>query len=359
MRGNAVIPAKLVPACCKQGAGIQSLEFVSVSNCLDARLRGHDGLRNDLEDNEEHTSCGEARQVGSKAKELLAAPGFSGKVLAVLSGMVYLSVQEEEILWVCLEGFPLHRRGIGVSRLPLVTKGENCFAGSSGLTFAGGPSIALQGSTEWVPGKPKPEDAASPAKVRDRFRRLLAVLDLLEIPDGLGPSISLVSALAGGRTLPSFPAGSLMGRVKDQLWDLAQGCRRQDLGALLVKGRELVGLGFGLTPSGDDFLGGLLFAAHFLHRTYPTTFPTAQTGVDELLDWARPRTHPISHAVLSDLAMGHGPEPLHDLVCILLRERENTSEAVDAAVRLTRMGHSSGWDMLAGFMTGMLMIEAA
>jgi hypothetical protein len=147
--------------------------------------------------------------------------------------------------------------------------------------------------------------------------------------------------------------------VKDRIWGLAQDCRRQDLRSVTLKGREVAGLGPGLTPSGDDFLGGLFFAAHFLHRAYPKSFPGAEADGSDFLDWARTRTHPISYAVFSDLVMGHGPEPLHELAGNLVRGREGPVQSVDAAVRVSRIGHSSGWDMLAGFLTGMLMIESA
>ena len=65
------------------------------------------------------------------------------------------------------------------------------------------------------------------------------------------------------------------------------------------KGRELVGLGPGLTPSGDDFLGGLLFAAHSLKTAYPEDFCWGQEVITDLMDWARMQTHSISHAVLA------------------------------------------------------------
>jgi len=298
-----------------------------------------------------------ARQVGGKAKELLALPGFSGEVLAVLSGTIYLSAPNGEILWICPEGSPLHRRGILVSQSPPVLPGDRCFVEFSGLTFAGGPSVVWQGAAEWKPFTPGSEEVDSRVSTGARFRQLLAVLDLLEIPDGLGPSISLVSALAGGRTRPSFSPGSLMERVKDRIGGLAQDCRRQDLGSVMLRGREVVGLGPGLTPSGDDFLGALLFAAHCLQRAYPINFSRAEADRSGLLDWARTRTHPISYAIFSDLVMGHGPGALHELVHILLRGREGPFQAVNAAIRLAKIGHSSGWDMLAGFLTGMLMVE--
>jgi len=293
--------------------------------------------------------------VGSKAKELLATPDFSGSVLAVLSGTEYLSAPHGEILWICPEGSPLHRRGILVPQLPTVLPGERCFVEPAGLTFAGGRSVVLGDSVEWKPLMPESEDTASLAILGARFRRLLAALDLFEITDGLGPSISLVSALAGGRSLPSLSPGSRMQQGRDRIRDLAQDCLRQDLSSVMRKGREMMGLGPGLTPSGDDFLGGLFFAAHWLHRTFPTAFPAAAETA-ELLEWAKNQTHPIGYAIFQDLVLGHGPEPLHELVRTLFQEREDSFSPVSAALRLTRIGHSSGWDMLAGFVTGMLMV---
>jgi hypothetical protein len=193
--------------------------------------------------------------------------------------------------------------------------------------------------------------------MRTRLRRLLAVLELFEIPDGLGPSLSLLSALAKGRAVPSFPPGSLMERVKAAIWGLARDCRRGEIAPVALKGRELTGLGPGLTPSGDDFLGGLFFAVQFLRRICPAAFPHTEVDLSGLLDWARTRTHPVSHAVFGDLVMGHGPGPLHELAGQLAGRPEDPVQALDAAVRLSRIGHSSGWDMLAGFLTGMLMID--
>jgi len=76
----------------------------------------------------------------------------------------------------------------------------------------------------------------------------------------------------------------------------------------------------------------------------------------ELIDWARTQTHPISHAVLSDLALGHGPEPLHEVVTSLLNG-QNLDHTMAGVTRLMEVGDTSGWDLLAGMLTGMLLIE--
>ena len=94
----------------------------------------------------------------------------------------------------------------------------------------------------------------------------------------------------------------------------------------------LVGLGPGLTPSGDDYLGGMMIALHALARD-------AQAGA--LWRWLQPRlgaaTSAISAAHLTAAAEGEGHEALHRVL-----QGTAPPSALDA------VGHCSGWDALAG-----------
>jgi len=297
-----------------------------------------------------------ARQVGSKAKDLLALPEFSGKVLAVLSDTIYLSTPAGEVFWVCPEGSPLHRRCILVSLAPKVVGGEICSWHFPRLNFSGGPSIDLRPAREWNPPGAGARKSVSLEGFWVCFRRMLGMLHLLVVQEGMGRAISLDRALAEGRTLPVFPPTCMMGLAQDLVLDLAHACLDHDFPSVTGKGKEMIGLGPGLTPSGDDFLGGLFFAARSLYQAHPEDFRWDEEAVLELLGWAKTRTHPISHAIFSDLALGHGPEPLHDLIDRLLGGSD-LDPVMDAALRLTAIGHSSGWDMLAGAVTGMLMIK--
>ena len=128
------------------------------------------------------------------------------------------------------------------------------------------------------------------------------------------------------------------------------------MAAILEKGKELIGFGPGLTPSGDDFMGGLLFSAFFLKKSYPDFFPWGQEVVTDFIAGARSQTHPISHTFLSDFAAGHAPAPLYEVMGYLLGGRD-FERAFSAAVQFLRFGHSSGGDMLAGMMTGMLLVS--
>jgi hypothetical protein len=98
------------------------------------------------------------------------------------------------------------------------------------------------------------------------------------------------------------------------------------------RAEQLIGLGPGLTPSGDDYLGGVMVALHLLDRP---------SQAASLWRWLEPRlasrTGAISAAHLVAAATGEAHEALHDVLDGAL-----DFDALDA------VGHCSGWDALAG-----------
>jgi Protein of unknown function (DUF2877) len=142
-----------------------------------------------------------------------------------------------------------------------------------------------------------------------------------------------------GQDLP-FPMQAAQARLqalRAALWS-------QDLGAFETAAVRLLGLGHGLTPSGDDFLGALLFTLrHAPVRAWQARMPGVHA---RLAAAAAQATNPISAALLQDLMAGSSYRALHDLLDAL---NQDPSEPVAAAVRtLLTVGASSGADMLAG-----------
>ena len=103
----------------------------------------------------------------------------------------------------------------------------------------------------------------------------------------------------------------------------------------------LIGLGPGLTPSGDDFIGGVLIALHALNHPEP-----AQRLAGAALPAAASASNAISAAHLAAAGEGQGSAALHRLLNDVLRGDGRALEARLAAVG--RIGHTSGWDTLAG-----------
>ena len=299
----------------------------------------------------------QARLMGAKAGSLLADVGFSGKVLAVLSTTVYLLGDDGEIIWVALEAMPLHRRCLRASFQPGPLRAGQVFFNQNGhLRIGRDAAIELDQAIAWEPLAIMPEQAEPLAVVNSRLQRLWALLPEPGKGAGLGQAIPLIAAVAGGTEKTAFPRDSMIARALNPILDLARACLRNNMAEVAHKGRELVGLGPGLTPSGDDFLGGLFFAAHSLKRAYPVDFYWGRGVITDLMGWARTQTHSISHTVLSDLALGHGPEPLHEVVKSLLTG-QNLRYLTSAVTRLLEIGHTTGWDILAGALTGMLLVK--
>ena len=107
-----------------------------------------------------------------------------------------------------------------------------------------------------------------------------------------------------------------------------------------VKG--IIGRGPGLTPAGDDFLGGMLIALHCLGRV-----DQARRLWSEIRLLATARTNVISFALLSAAAQGQGSAAIHDAINGI--GRGDPPETYVAGVDV--LGHSSGWDALAGAVT--------
>ena len=95
----------------------------------------------------------------------------------------------------------------------------------------------------------------------------------------------------------------------------------------------LIGLGPGLTPSGDDYLGGVLVGLHAVRRT---------SHAESLWRWLEPRlargTSELSAAHLAAAAAGEAHEALHEVL------NGAPTEKLDG------VGHCSGWDAFAGAM---------
>lgn len=102
--------------------------------------------------------------------------------------------------------------------------------------------------------------------------------------------------------------------------------------------RRLAGLGPGLTPSGDDFVLGVMAALWLLDDREPLAAMAAACA---------PCTTQLSRAFLAAAAQGQFMETWHHLAGALARQDE--SGCREAMLRIAACGATSGRDALAGF----------
>jgi hypothetical protein len=104
--------------------------------------------------------------------------------------------------------------------------------------------------------------------------------------------------------------------------------------------RVLIGLGPGLTPSGDDFLVGIMVALAEMQETRLLETLSAAVG-----KYAAARTNSISAVHLSAGAQGLGADALHRTIQSILSGGNGLTGNLSD---LAKIGHCSGWDAVAG-----------
>ena len=155
-------------------------------------------------------------------------------------------------------------------------------------------------------------------------------------------------AWLGGEALP-FP----LSLAESRLYDLAQAIKSQNLAAFEAACLRLLGLGVGLTPSGDDLVGAVFFTLRHAPVTHwKAAMPPLRTRISRA---AQSASNPISAALLDDLLQGSSYRALHEFFDALHAQQ---TPAIEEAMRaLLRIGASSGGDMLTGVLLTLLTPE--
>ena len=117
--------------------------------------------------------------------------------------------------------------------------------------------------------------------------------------------------------------------------------------------RPLIGLGSGLTPSGDDLLVGYLAGLWCAVRNSRerTQFVT---GLGETVIRLSQRTNAISRTYLTHAARGQVSSRLADLAEAICRG-ENSDRLLTAAESAMQVGHTSGMDAVTGLLIGLVV----
>lgn len=191
-------------------------------------------------------------------------------------------------------------------------------------------TFSFDGAAAWKPAGPGSWGRRTVARGIDRLRQAIPSREL--------PKEGLAQFLQSG----VIPSTAVAKAAQEPL---------QNLRALLrsaIAGDEikidtlisLIGLGPGLTPSGDDLIGGALIALHLLGEDRACGAFWAA-----LRPHAKTATSDISFAHLEAAAEGIGHEAIHRIANALMGGDGDLREKLDA---VHAIGHTSGWDALMG-----------
>jgi len=187
--------------------------------------------------------------------------------------------------------------------------------------------------------------------VAQHARLLTHFLAQKQYQGGLAP---LVGSLFLGQQLQETPL-SRMAMPKLRL--LAQASWRQNIAGIEEAVRGLAGLGPGLTPSGDDVLGGFAAIMALLSPQLSADSLPRKYIASTIAAVAKPRTTMLSAVLLEYASRGEVSEQFGTLLLTLSYPVEASETILDAADSVLAFGASSGSDTLLGILLGLRALE--
>ena len=202
---------------------------------------------------------------------------------------------------------------------------------------------------------------------REQSRRFALVQDV--VCERAAP-LSMAVVLDPARK--QYFRGSFAEALSARFLEGASACRAGEYARAV---RLLQGVGYGLTPSGDDFIAGMLYALHFAEpdaalcahseraqrasepdalRAHPAHTVSCAAGSLPALDLAIRSTlcesAPMSRAFLKDALEGRWPKRLRDAAESIAEHGSTDEDICAAATRVLAHGATSGADLLCGFL---------
>ncbi len=318
----------------------------------------------------------DARRVSRKVFERIGSGFPAGLVSGIFDRSVNIETADRFLIHIGMDGTPLTPRtmtlpGQEFSAVlqPHLRKGDQVFGGEgciflpdSGICLSVRNSPTFEAKLEW------PADSLPPGEIRRNLIKIMLEIDRTKREGALRSPLGgyFLARAAGSKASRSEEksrrsAEKMVGislSMKRSLWekmDSLLGAMNGHTGNHLrdVVG-PIIGLGPGLTPSGDDFLAGFTSVGVARGFREDKIGSRAQTLARILLKEAEGRTTSVSQAMFEDASRGEMSEPALLFVSSLLREKDpRKSEAY--ALEIASIGAFSGEDFLNGAAAALAM----
>lgn len=204
-------------------------------------------------------------------------------------------------------------------------------------------TIGLSQASPWSPRL----ELAPPVGPSNRWRlnldRATSLAAARATRRGFGPLLSLLAPSGLSTTPDTMPPACEYAHAR--IVEVIRGIEQEDLSRAMLAAAGLLGLGDGLTPSGDDFLVG--FGAALATAGHPLAIPF----LESCATLAEGRTTYLARVLLGYAARGEYTARLKSLLTTLLT---GTEREVDDQIPIAlAWGSTSGADLLLGVLVGL------
>ena len=304
----------------------------------------------------------EAEFVGHRAAKALHGSRKTARVHSVFDRGFYIQIGRNLISVIKNEDFisptsivigdPYERgfRSIGIKEgMKIEINGDSLVFEGKALTIRFGKSV------KWFPTQiPKKNALSDLIKISLNLRILRDVIYTCPSREGLVPLLENVELYGPTQVFlrPQMPILSEKARpnIETLMWGLYGG----DHNMILARASDILGLGPGLTPSGDDFLAGLILSlvigGKALRKNSTKELIFYQKLSADICKLAREKTTIYSQIFLNQARRGEGPKAVVELIHALLTKDPN--QVASSAKTVIVMGETSGADIAIGIYYG-------
>ncbi len=274
--------------------------------------------------------------VGGIAREVLDSLQ-PGKVMGITSKGIFLHCADS-ILFITDTPYkgPFNLFIPGFERLMKTLTITSGFELIPGALYFPDPEVKIifENAEVWIPAPPPAIRTTQDSQLA-QVRRLLDQISTLDPGKGW---------LFLHNHQPALPE-SLMLRISANTRGFSGAYRQQDLKTCLQAAGNLLGLGGGLTPSGDDWLSGFVLYQSRLIQASGGSAPFLSELITALVQLAIQKTTTISVNRISAAGRGWAEEPFLQMIDCLFAGEEMAEGLPEL---LIHFGHSSGVDTTLG-----------
>jgi len=231
----------------------------------------------------------------------------------------------------------------------IVDKGERIRVDGDLLKFGKGLKISLSGAEIWRPkrGVKKPIDI----KLVKRNLSLLKEIASRR-SEGFGQLVRQIENMISGARFNDGQLNQVSRLGLPHIKSLVSGIKSEDLELVRLSAKNLVGLGPGLSPSGDDLLAGFMVGL----RWTVNSFNGDVNCVDEInrtIAHVAEGTTMLGKQLLIRAAAGEVNEAVEGLLEAILAGQ--IEEVRTATEKVLAIGETSGVDSIVGILLGSLL----
>ena len=267
-------------------------------------------------------------------------------IFGITSRGIFLQAAEERMVFLSFEDYrgPLtanlsgdlqHLGNLSPGGVVIVTRERIAFADS-------GISISTSNAEVWKPSQPATPPLNSVDRT-DRIRNLAIAVYQQKGAEGLGGMLPVLAAFSPKCANRDSQFQGTHAKIDEIRGQIAQG----DLLPLSQTVQSFLGLGSGLTPSGDDFVMGLLLSLNRWSLILQLGDSLAVFN-EQVVEAAYRCTTTLSANLIECAVLGLADERLMQAVDFLAAAEYHQSEVLPG---LLNWGNSSGVDALVGMIT--------